>query len=85
MHYGSFEQQIAERLYAARPVAWRGLADLPQVPWRCPCAGLLLVVDLWAGIGGLPLAMLALGLRAIVLAAECDEGLVQAKAGFSLT
>ena len=75
----SLEDEVSRKLYAARAVAWRGKADLPQFAWRCPCHGLILLVDLWAGIGGLPLALLALGVRCIVLSAESDPELRQAK------
>ena len=61
------------------PLHGWGKADLPQFAWRCPCHGLILLVDLWAGIGGLPLALLALGVRCIVLSAESDPELRQAK------
>ena len=70
---------MARRLYAAKPVSWKGTAELPQMPWQCPCAGLVLVIDLWAGIGGLTLAVMALGMRAIVVSAECDPDLTEAK------
>ena len=46
-------KDTADLLYAAAPAAWRGTSDLPQLPWSCPCRGLVLVVDFWAGLEGL--------------------------------
>ena len=45
------------------------------MPWHQPIHGLVLVVDLWSGIGGLLVALLALGVRCIALAAEQQENL----------
>ena len=45
------------------------------MPWPQPHQGLVLVVDLWSGIGGLLVALLALGVRCIALAAEQNEAL----------
>ena len=72
-------EHISRRLYAAKPLSWRGASDLPQLPWRSPCTGLVLVLDLWAGLGGLLVALLALGVRCIAISAECDPELRQAK------
>ena len=58
------------------------MSDLPQLPWDCPCRGLVLVVEFWAGIGGLAFAALSLGLRCIILAAEIDPAIREAKARF---
>ena len=52
---------LAERLYAAKPLAWRGRGELTQLPWSTPCSGLLLVVDLCTSLTGLLVALLALG------------------------
>ena len=44
------------------------------MPWSQPQPGLVLVIDLWSGIGGLLVALLALGVRCIALSAEqCDD------------
>ena len=72
-------ETTADRLYAAPPTTWRGTSDLPQLPWPCPCRGLVLIIDLWSGIGGLVFAALALGLRCVVLSAEMDPDLQEAK------
>ena len=61
--------KIGNRLEAAKPVAWKGLGELPQVSWATGEYGLYLVIDLWAGISGTVMALLALGIRVIVLAA----------------
>ena len=50
---------LAEALQAAKQVTWRGQGELPQLPWRQPAQGLVLVVDLWSGVGGLLVALLA--------------------------
>ena len=64
---------IAEKLYAAKPVQWRGQGELLQVPWRCQRSGLFLVIDLWSGFGGLIFALLSLGVRCIALLAEFES------------
>ena len=63
---------VAERLCAAKPVTWRGRGDLVQVPIPSVTPGLILVLDMWAGISGAIIALLGLGCRVIVLAAESD-------------
>ena len=73
------QQSLADQLYAARPLAWRGAADLPQFPYPLPVQGLVMVLDLWSGIGGLLLALLALGVRCVAVSAELDADLRQAK------
>ena len=81
----SSSEDVALRLYSAAPVCWRGDSDLPQVPWTCPVHGLVLILDLWSGIGGLIFSALALGIRCVVLSAEVDPDLRAAKAGILLT
>ena len=61
---------IPDQLAAAKPLAWRGGSELPQLPWPCPCSGLVLVIDLWSGLGGLLVAVLSLGIRCIAVSAE---------------
>ena len=51
-----------------------------QLPWPTPCDGLVLVVDLWSGIAGLLVALLALGIRFVALSVEMDKGLAEATA-----
>ena len=63
---------VAERLCAAKPVTWRGRGDLVQVPLPSVAPGLILLVELWASISGAVIALLCLGCRVIVCAAECD-------------
>ena len=64
---------LGDKLEAAKPAAWKGLGELPQVAWATELSGLYLVVDLWAGFSGTIMALLSLGIRAIVLAAEYDD------------
>ena len=68
-HYSA----TAKLLYAARPLTWRGQGELPQLPWPQPHKGLVLVIDMWSGIGGLLVALLALGIRCVAISAEQDE------------
>ena len=66
------DRASADRLRAAKPVAWRGLGDLPQFTWAKPLVGSWLVIDLWAGFSGLCVALLAMGVRFHAVAAEND-------------
>ena len=52
---------LADRLYGAKPVAWRGRGDLPQVPWSRSARG-----------SGLCLALLQCGFHFFAIAAEMD-------------
>ena len=63
---------LAARLLAAKPVTWRGRGDLSQVTWAPVLRGTWLVLDLWAGVSGLCIALLQLGLHFYGIAAECD-------------
>ena len=71
---------VAARLTAAKPVSWRGRSDLPQYPWAKPFRGTWLVIDLWAGVGGLCVALLAMGVHFYALSAESDPEAVQCAA-----
>ena len=64
------EDCVARFLYAAKPVTWPGRGDLPQFLWRAGEFPRLLVLDLWSGIGGLCVALLALGVHFYAVAAE---------------
>ena len=64
---------VASRLLSAKPVAWRGRGDLCQVTWTPVLRGTWLVLDLWAGISGLCMTLLQMGLHFYGLAAECDD------------
>ena len=63
---------ISSRLTAAKPVSWRGRGDLIQMTWAQPPKGTFLVIELWAGVSGLAVAMLALGMTFYGAAAEMD-------------
>ena len=64
-------RELMDRLYAAKPVTWRGQGDLPQFPWAKPFKGTWL--DLWSGIGGLLIALLSMGVHFYAVTAEMDE------------
>ena len=64
---------VASRLLSAKPVVWRGRGDLCQVTWTPVLRGTWLVLDLWAGISGLCMTLLQMGLHFYGVAAECDE------------
>ena len=51
---------------------------MPQMPWPQARQGLVLVIDLWSGIGGLLIALLALGVRCIAVSAESQSCLLPA-------
>ena len=60
------------RLAASKPARWIGRGELLHVPWG-PCTyGPVLLIELWAGFSGATLALLTLGVRCYVLAAEED-------------
>ena len=63
---------VEAALTAARPVCWRGRGDLQQATWAQPPKGTFLLVELWAGVSGLALAMLATGINFYGAAAELD-------------
>ena len=42
---------VADLLEAAKSVVWRVLGEPMQLPWAAPKSGLLLLIDLWSGIG----------------------------------
>ena len=66
---------LADALCTAKQITWRGQSELPQMPWPQARPGLVLVVDLWSGISGLLVALLALGVRCIAVAAEQQKDL----------
>lgn len=68
---------VGARLVAARPVTWRGRGELCQCPWMRPLRGSWLVIECWAGVGGLALALLSMGVQFWSLSAECDPTAVQ--------
>lgn len=58
---GHSSSDVANRLAAAKPVSWQGKGDIFQAPWVPILRGKWLVLDLWAGVSGLCLALLSMG------------------------
>lgn len=71
-------QSVSGKIYASKPVTWRGRGDLLQLSWAKSILGCWLVIDLWSGIGGLPIALLSMGVHFYCLAAESDPAARQA-------
>ena len=69
---GLSSSDVANRLAAAKPVSWQGKGDIFQAPWVPILRGKWLVLDLWAGVSGLCLALLSMGCTFWALAAEMD-------------
>ena len=73
--------KLASGLYGAKPVVWRGRSDLPQVTWARTTKGCWLVLDLWSGVGGLPMVLLQAGWHFYCLSAEMDPEAVAVAEG----
>ena len=69
---GNSLADVASRLAAAKPVSWQGKGDIFQAPWVPILRRKWLVLDLWAGVSGLCLALLSMGCTFWALAAELD-------------
>ena len=69
---GQSSEDVANRLAASKPVHWKGRGDIFQAPWVPILRGKWLVLDLWAGISGLCLALLSMGCTFWAIAAEKD-------------
>ena len=69
--------EIAAQLEAAKPVRWRGRGELISLPWKPPINGPVLLIDLWSGFSGASIAMLSLGVKIFVLAAESNPDVVK--------
>ena len=59
-----------------RFVTYQGTSPLPQLPWKLPWSGPLLVLSLFDGVGSLLLSLLALGATFAALAWETDSDAV---------
>ena len=70
-------EEIAARLEAVKPVRWRGRGELISLPWKPPINGPVLLIDLWSGFSGASIAMLSLGIKLYVLAAESNPDVVK--------
>ena len=66
------DRSVAQLLATAKSCCWRGSGELPQLATHEMPKGLFVLVDLWSGFAGAALALMALGVRCIVLSAECD-------------
>ena len=65
------------RLAAAKPAHWRGRGELISLPWTPPLPGPILLIDLWSGYSGAAIALLAMGVKIYVLAAESNPDVVK--------
>ena len=63
-------RNIASELSCAKPVTWKGVGELPQLPWSAHTNQLFLLIDMWSGTGGAAIALLALGVRFVALMVE---------------
>lgn len=70
---GGPDNGLGQRLASAKPVTWNGKGDLFQAPWIPTLRGRWLVLDLWAGVSGLCMALLSMGCTFWALAAEPDQ------------
>jgi hypothetical protein len=68
----SKKSPVAEHLLAAKAVTWRGRGYLFQMELPDAPTGLFLVLELWGGVAGTLICMLAIGVRFIALSAEQD-------------
>ena len=69
--------EISVRLAAAKPAHWRGRGELISLPWTSPLPGPILLIDLWSGYSGAAIALLTLGVKFYVLAADSNPDVVQ--------
>ena len=70
-------EEISVRLAAAKPAHWRGRGELISLPWTSPLPGPILLIDLWSGYSGAAIALLTLGVKFYVLAADNNPDVVQ--------
>ena len=70
-------EEISVRLSAAKPAHWRGRGELTSLPWTCPLPGPILLIDLWSGCSGAAIALLTLGVKFYILAADNNPDVVQ--------
>ena len=71
-------QPVADMLSAAKAIAYCGTGIPVQMPWRSSMAGTLLIIDLFGGMGGTLMAMVALGVRCIAVHVERDKRAIAA-------
>ena len=58
-------QDLPGRMEAARPVTWRAQSEPLQTQWTHNEAAPTLLIELWAGMSGLAMALISLGVRPI--------------------
>ena len=73
----STPEVIAARLVAAKPARWIGRGELISLPWIPPVQGPVLLIDLWSGYSGAAIALLSLGIKCYILAAESNQEVVR--------
>ena len=56
----SYDELPADFFNPAKPLSGRVSGELPQLCWKVPTHGLLLVLDLWSGFAGAVIALIAL-------------------------
>ncbi|CAE7513615.1 DNMT3B [Symbiodinium sp. CCMP2592] len=59
-------------------VVYTGDSPLPQIPWKLPWEGPILVISLFDGIGALLVALMCMGAVFSAIAVEADSSLTQA-------
>ena len=62
----------ANALEVAKRAVYRGAGLAVQLPWQLPVSKPILVVDLFGGFGGTPLALFSMGVHFILLSCDSD-------------
>ena len=70
-------EEVSARLAASKPAQWRGRGELISLPWTSPVPGPILLIDLWSGYSGAAIALLTMGVKIYVLAAESNPDVVK--------
>ena len=91
MRFNSFVQAAslddpelaASTLEVAKRAVYRGSGLAVQLPWQLPVSKLILVVDLFGGFGGTPLALFSMGAHFIPLSCDSDPVAAVCLRGFS--
>ena len=67
------QSSLGARLEAAKPTEWCRTGDIIQLPWEPAARGLILLIELWPGLGCTLFALLSLGFRVVTLAYEASS------------